>query len=251
MSVSIGKGATRGVVVAMVVTVGASWAWLILVASQMGDMSSVLAMPMTSAWSGVQVALMVLMWVVMMSAMMLPSAMPMVVAYDRIDRASPPARRGSAAAFVAGYLVLWGAFAVAAAGLQWLLHSTALVDSMGVATRPWFAGGLLVAAGATQFSAWKVAMLRACRTPMGFLASSWQDGTSGALRMGLHHGRVCLGCCSILMGLLFVLGVMNLAWLTALAGFILAEKVLSRGELVSRVGGVLLMSWGVIVMIGV
>lgn len=242
--------ARGGVIVGVAGFAAASWIYLAFVATQMGDMSSVLAMPMTAAWTPVQAALMVAMWAVMMAAMMLPSAVPMVLAYDRMNRGSDSAGDGSTSIFTTGYIVVWGAFAVAAAGLQWVLHSVALVDGMGVVTQAWFGGGLLIGAGIVQFTPGKMRSLGACRTPMGFLMNSWREGRAGALRMGLHHGRLCLGCCWSLMILLFVLGVMNLAWVAVLAIFVLAEKVARRGEVISRFGGFVLALWGVAVVLG-
>lgn len=235
----------------MVSFTAASWVYLAIVAASMDDMSSVLAMPMTAAWSSTQTTLMVVMWAVMMAAMMLPSAVPMVLAYDRMDRGSVEGPGGSTALFVVGYVVVWSVFAVAATGLQWVLHSITLVNGMGVVTQAWLSGGLLMGAGVFQFTPGKVRSLGACRTPMGFLMTSWQEGRAGAMKMGLHHGRLCLACCWSLMVLLFVLGVMNLAWVAVLAVFVLAEKVAPRGELISRFGGLILMAWGVAVVIGV
>ncbi|MGK2850883.1 MAG: DUF2182 domain-containing protein [Candidatus Limnocylindrales bacterium] len=244
-------GRARGaVVVGLIGFAAASWAYVAFVATQTGDMSSVLAMPMTSAWSPVQAALMVTMWAVMMAAMMLPSSVPMVLAYDRLDRGSAEAQRGSTALFVAGYVVVWAAFAVAATGLQWVLHSMALVNGAGAATHGGLAGLLLVGAGIFQFSPVKRRSLGACRTPMGFLMTSWRDGRTGALRMGLHHGTLCFRCCWALMILLFVLGVMNLAWVAVLAIFVLAEKVSRRGEAISVIGGVVMIAWGVAAVVG-
>lgn len=228
-----------------------SWIYLALVATRAGDMASVLAMPMTPAWSAVQAALMAVMWAVMMAAMMLPSAIPMLVAYDSLDRGSFGNRGGSTPLFVAGYVVVWTVFALGATALQWWLAGVALVDGMGVVTEGWFSGALLIGAGVVQFSPAKIRGLGACRTPMGFLMTSWREGKAGALRMGLHHGGLCFGCCWSLMLLLFVLGVMNLAWVAVLAIFVLVEKVAPRGVLASRVGGVILMVWGVVVVSGV
>ncbi len=236
--------------VGMVGFAGVSWAYLGFMATQMGDMSSVLAMPMTSAWTTVQTALMVMMWAVMMAAMMLPSAVPMVLGYDRMDARSAEGRVGSTSLFIAGYVLVWGAFAVGATGLQWVLHNLTLVNGMGVATRGGLAGLLLVGAGIYQFTPVKRRSLGACRTPMGFLTTSWRDGRAGALRMGLHHGTLCLRCCWALMILLFVLGVMNLAWVALLAIFVLAEKVLRRGEAISVIGGVVMIAWGVAAFLG-
>lgn len=249
-TVALGR-ARASVVVGLVGLTLASWAYLAVVATQVGDMSSVLAMPMTAAWTPVQAALMALMWVVMMAAMMLPSAIPMVLAYDRMDLSPAGERTGSTPLFITGYIVVWAAFGIGATFLQWVLHNITLVNSMGVVTQSWFAGALLVGAGAVQFSPTKIRNLGACRTPMGFLMTSWQEGEAGALRMGLHHGRLCLGCCWSLMVLLFVLGVMNLAWVIVLAVFVLAEKVAPRAEAISIFGGLTLMLWGILVVVGV
>ena len=109
---------------------------------------------------------------------------------------------------------------------------------------------LLVGAGLFRFSPVKRRSLGACRTPMGFLMTSWRDGSTGALRMGVHHGTLCLRCCWALMILLFVLGVMNLVWVGVLAVFVLAEKVSRRGEAVSVIGGVIMILWGVGAVLG-
>ena len=249
-STTVALGRARGVVVVgLVGFAAAAWMYVGLVATHMGDMSSVLAMPMTSAWTPVQSALMVTMWAVMMAAMMLPSAVPMVLAYDRLDCGSGEVRGGSTALFVAGYVVVWTVFAVAATGLQWALHNMALVNGMGEATQNGLASLLLIGAGVFQFSPVKRRSLGACRTPMGFLTTSWRDGRSGALRMGLHHGTLCFRCCWALMILLFVLGVMNLVWVAALAIFVLAEKVSRRGEAISVIGGVAMIVWGVVAVL--
>ena len=248
---TVALGRVRGVVVVgLVGFTAASWMYLRVVATRMGDMSSVLSMPMTAAWTLVQAALMVVMWAVMMAAMMLPSAVPMVFAYDRMERGSPNDVRGSTPLFVAGYIIVWAAFAVVATALQWSLHAMTLVNGMGVVTQAWFSGGLLIGAGIIQFTPSKARSLAACRTPIGFLTASWREGSTGALAMGLHHGRLCLGCCWSLMILLFVLGVMNLAWVAVLAVFVLLEKVARRGETISRFGGLFLMAWGIAVFVG-
>ncbi len=241
------RRARSAVVVGMVGFALAAWIYLGWVATQQGDMSSAVAMPMTSAWSPVQLALMVTMWALMMAAMMLPSAVPMVLAYDRMDRGASGRGGGSTTLFVIGYIGVWSAFAVAATALQWVLHDLALVNGMG-AVQGGLAGLLLVGAGVFQFSPMKRRSLGACRTPMGFLMTSWREGGVGALRMGLHHGTLCLRCCWALMGLLFVLGVMNLIWVAVLALFVLAEKVSRRGELVSQVGGAVMILWGIVVL---
>jgi predicted metal-binding membrane protein len=249
---TVARNRARGAVVAALVGFTAlSWAYLVFLATGAGDVASMLSMPMTPSWTPAQTAVMAVMWAVMMAAMMLPSAVPMVLAYDSLDRGADGDRGGSTPLFVSGYVLVWSAFAVGATVLQWFLASLTLVDGMGVVTQGWLAGALLIGAGVVQFSPGKVRSLGACRTPMGFLSTSWREGKQGALRMGIHHGRLCLGCCWSLMILLFVLGVMNLAWVAVLAIFVLIEKVAARGVLVSRAGGVLLALWGVVVLAGV
>lgn len=241
----------RGVVVLGLAGFAAgSWVYLGLVATGMGDMASPLAMPMTSAWTPLQAGLMVTMWTVMMAAMMLPSAVPMVLTYDRLDRGSPQGQGGSSVLFVAGYGLVWAGFALLAAGLQWVLQAMALVDGMGEATQKGLAGAVLISAGTFQFSPMKRRSLGACRTPFGFLTTSWREGRAGALRMGFHHGSLCLRCCWAVMILLFVLGVMNLFWVASLATFVLVEKVARQGEAVSMIGGVVMIVWGARVLLG-
>ncbi len=122
---------------------------------------------------------------------------------------------------------------------------------MGESTSAYLGGSLLMVAGAFQWSRLKYVCLTHCRSPLSFLMSDWREGAWGALRMGLHHGAYCVGCCWILMGLLFVVGVMNLLWIAALAGFVLLEKVAPKGQAVSRATGVLLLGWGALMVAGV
>jgi predicted metal-binding membrane protein len=111
-------------------------------------------------------------------------------------------------------------------------------------TTPVIGGILLIAAGIFQWTTIKDACLAHCRSPLGFLMSNWREGASGALAMGLKHGVYCLGCCWMLMVLLFVMGVMNLLWIVALTLVVLAEKVLPKGRMLSRALGVALVIWG-------
>ena len=206
-------------------------------------MGSTFSMPMTSAWSGHDVALMTTMWAVMMAAMMLPSAAPMISAYSRTVRSDSGSLRGSTAVFVAGYLAIWSGFAVVATAAQWALHDAALVNAMGVSTSGWLGGGLLFSAGVYQFTGLKNACLRQCRTPLGFLLNEWRDGRRGAAIMGFRHGVLCIGCCWALMAILFVLGVMNLWWVALVAAVVLVEKLVPSDAL-TRVLGASLMVWG-------
>jgi predicted metal-binding membrane protein len=146
--------------------------------------------------------------------------------------------------FLAGYLALWTAFSLAATLAQWGLHRLALISPLMVATSPLLGGLVLMAAGVYQCTPLKQACLRHCRTPLHFLLSCWRDGTAGAFLMGLRHGIYCLGCCWLLMMVLFAVGVMNLAWIAALSVLVLVEKLIRRGVWVAKAAGLVLMGWG-------
>jgi predicted metal-binding membrane protein len=187
-----------------------------------------------------------LMWTVMMIAMMLPSALPFVFAFGAEHRA----RRARnlpylpASTFLAGYFAMWTAFSAIAAVLQEALHRAALLSSQMSASSPVFAGGILVAAGAYQWTPLKNACLRHCRSPLIFLLSDWREGAFGAFRMGVDQGLFCLGCCWLLMLLPFAAGVMNLVWMAAITVFILAEKAAPGGQWFGRICGAALVAAG-------
>src|SRR5680860_408922 len=227
------------VLAALAAVTALCWAYLFTVAAAMDSMGSALAMPMTSAWTSGDLALMWTMWAVMMAAMMLPSAAPMVTAYATTIDSPRAGLRGSTPAFIAGYVAVWSGFALLATLVQWALHDLALVDAMGSSTSRWLGGSVLLAAGAYQFTDLKRSMLGRCRAPLGFLLNAWRDGRRGALAMGLHHGLLCTGCCWGLMALLFVLGVMNLRWVALLATVVLVEKVTRSPRVPQVVGSVL------------
>jgi predicted metal-binding membrane protein len=146
--------------------------------------------------------------------------------------------------FLAGYVASWTGFSFVATLAQWGLHSLALISPMMVGTSPLLGSLLLIAAGVYQWTPLKQACLRHCRSPVQFLLTCWQDGTAGAFLMGLRHGAYCLGCCSLLMAVLFAVGVMNLTWIAALSVFVLLEKIIPRGFWVAKVAGLVLMGWG-------
>lgn len=237
------------VLAALALVTALCWAYLFAVAAAMGSMGSTMAMPMTSAWTGGDLALMWTMWAVMMAAMMLPSAAPMVTAYATTINSPRTGLRGSTPAFVAGYVAVWSGFALLATLAQWALHDLALVDATGASTSRWLGGSVLLAAGAYQFTVLKRSMLGRCRAPLGFLLNAWRDGRRGALAMGLHHGVLCTGCCWGLMALLFILGVMNLWWVALLATVVLVEKVAKSPHVPQLVGSVLVV-WSAMVVTG-
>ena len=191
------------------------------------------------------------MWWIMMIAMMTPSAAPLVLLYGRVLRhagaeARARAAYAPAAFLVVGYLGIWLVFSAAAATVQAVLQGAGLVSAMMLSsTSAVLSASVLIAAGLYQLSPLKHACLRHCRGPVAFLTAHWRPGRVGALVMGLQHGAWCVGCCWMLMALLFVGGVMNIAWIALLALLVLAEKVTSHGVAVSRAAGAMLIVWGV------
>ena len=189
------------------------------------------------------------MWTVMMVGMMTPSATPvlMVFAASHVRRA----QRGVPAAVLAfglGYVAVWAGFSAIATLAQWALHQAALLSPMMATTSPRLGAVIVVAAGIYQLTPLKRACLTHCQTPMGFLMSHWRDGTAGAFQMGVRHGWYCVGCCWVLMCVLFAVGVMNLVWVAVLTAFILVEKMWVGGGYVSRIGGVLLIGAGTLML---
>ncbi|MDE2592950.1 MAG: DUF2182 domain-containing protein [Burkholderiales bacterium] len=212
----------------------------------MQDMGGML-MPMSSGpWDWRHTLVMFVMWAVMMAAMMLPSASPMILLYGTIARGR--SARGeavaSSAVFTMGYVLVWAAFSLFAVALQFGLERAALLSPMMEATSQVFAAGTLVAAGVYQWTPLKQACLRHCRSPLDFVMTQWREGRQGALLMGARHGAYCVGCCWLLMLLLFVGGIMNLAWISGLAVYILVEKLAPAGIWVGRMTGLLLIAWG-------
>jgi len=227
-----------------------AWFYTILVASMggggMAGAASHMAMPQDQPWSGVDFLLMFAMWMVMMVAMMLPSAAPMILLFATTNRKRQQAQDPflHTSFFAGAYVVVWAGFAVIATLANWALHSRSLMTSMMGSALPLWGGGLLIAAGLYQFTPLKLACLNKCRSPLAFLMSEWREGRLGAFVMGLRHGGYCLLCCWALMALLFVLGVMNLAWIALLAAFVLIEKLATSGPWLSRASGLLLIGWG-------
>ncbi len=204
------------------------------------------AMPMAMPWTATVFALTFAMWVVMMLGMMLPSAAPMILTFVAMNRRKRSSGEGvvPSLVFVLGYVIVWGGFSLAATVLQFALDRIGLLSQMLTATSTLLSGALFLLAGAYQLTPAKQACLRHCRSPFAFLFNHWRDGAAGALRMGIEHGAWCLGCCWLLMALLFVVGVMNLLFVAALTLFVLAEKLLPGGVWIARGSGVAMAAYG-------
>ncbi len=232
-------------------------AWLHLLRLA-GDMAAMerhaamgMAMPQMQAWDHVDLLFLFLMWAVMMVAMMLPSAAPMILIFTAVNRRRPAQEQAAVRTgiFVVGYLIVWTAYSALAATAQGGLHVAALLSPTMATTSRYLGGGLLIAAGIFQWTPLKEACLTTCRSPLGFVMSEWREGVRGALVMGLRHGAYCVGCCWALMALLFVAGVMNLVWVAAIATFVLVEKVVPGGRWIRRVAGGLFVVAGVWLLI--
>ena len=211
--------------------------------AMMRTSSPLLVSPM-ARWGPAELATIALMWSVMMIAMMTPTASPMVLAFAGLERrrmgctGAPWRTTGT---FLGGYLLVWMGFSVLATFAQWGLHCAAMLSACGMKTASTSIDAvLLVSAGLFQFSSAKSACLKHCRTPVGFLLSEWRAGMGGALVMEVRHGLYCVGCCWLLMLLLFVTGVMNIAWCAALAALVLAERLLPGGLWLARAAGIVL-----------
>lgn len=207
------------------------------------DMMMTMVMPATVA-DGLAFALG---WGVMMTAMMLPSALPMIALYGGMRRGALEGRTADGrashgvpvAVFTAVYLLVW-----MASGIPVYLVHTALMALPGAA----FAYGIaltLIAAGSFQLSPLKQACLRACRSPLGFLLGHWRAGRRGSLALGWYHAAYCLGCCWALMLVLVAAGAMGLRWVLLITALVAAEKLLPRGDWIARAAGVVLLLLGV------
>ncbi len=188
-----------------------------------------------------------LMWGLMAVTMMAPTAVPTIIAYRQLTDRRRMAKAG-VAAFVGGYLAAWLAFAVIAAGAQYALSASSLLSPHGVSVSVWLTAILLMSAGLYQFSALKSACLSHCRAPLSFFMSHWRAGPSGAFRMGLQHGAVCVGCCWALMLLAFVGGTMNLIWMGGAMVLMLLEKLPDIGKPLTHPIGIGLILAGLMVM---
>jgi predicted metal-binding membrane protein len=222
---------------------GAAWAWLF----RMDALGQILICRAQASGFGAIAG----MWVVMMIAMMLPSALPMIFAFAQVtaERERTASRAGLLVLFVAAYLAVWSAFGVAAAAAEWLLQGHGLVRDGGLAN-PLYAGALLVVAGLYQWSTAKGVCLSRCRSPSDFVREHYRGGYRGAFALGLAHGAFCVGCCWVLMLLAWVGGTMNLAWMVVLTLFVAAERMLRMRAALLHASAIALLGMGAILMIG-
>ena len=234
----------RNGVATLVVLSVIGWGLVLWSVANMSSPLVSLMMPMDWHWAFTQIIAVWLMWAVMMGAMMLPSAIPMMSIHRRIAAKRDPETHNASRWFLIAYLLTWSVFSVAAAGLQWSFQRADILSHMLRIHGAFVGGGILIAAGIFQLTPIKAACLYKCRTPMGFLLTDWHPGRVGAFQMGLKHGQYCIGCCWALMMVLFVGGVMSLTTIAVLSGIVAIEKLAPRGEQISKIGGGLLIVWG-------
>jgi predicted metal-binding membrane protein len=241
--------------------VALSWAYVVWLAHDMvmGGMDMTgyrmipagarLMMPASSPWSPIEFGFVFAMWAVMMVGMMIPSAAPMILLYARVARQATIERKPFAPTswFTGGYLLTWIGFALAATLMQWAVDRLGWLSPNMATTSEIFGGLVLIAVGLYQWTPIKYACLRHCQSPMQFIVrhGGFRPNATGSLLLGVHHGVYCLGCCWMLMALLFVGGVMNVLWIAMLTIFVLLEKVIPAGRIVARISGTGFLAGGV------
>lgn len=238
-----------GVLIALLGAVVVAWGWLFIQHDRMyvRPVSEMWMAPTVIwAWTTADFVFVYAMWAVMMAAMMLPSAIPVIVLFVGISRHQTRFWSLCTLYFSAAYVLVWQVFSIGLTLIQWQFHGFAWLSPMMEARSLSMAASLFLLAGVYQFSPMKNVCLRRCRTPFGYLMGEWQPGARGAFSMGLKHGLNCVGCCWAEMFLMFAVGVMNLIAMGLITVLVTMEKNLPRNaSLVSRTGGALLIGWGV------
>jgi predicted metal-binding membrane protein len=241
-------GAALGAIIAL------AWAYLLWLAADMSmggmDMTGFrmipagmgLMAPASAPWSAIEFAFVFAMWAIMMVGMMAPSAAPMILMYARVGRHAKAESKPLAATgwFATGYVLAWVGFSLAATLVQWSIERAALLNVQMATSSGVLGGVVLIAAGIYQWTPLKDVCLAQCQTPFQFLMrhGGFRGDVPGCLLLGLRHGAYCVGCCWVLMALLFVGGVMNVLWIALLALLVLLEKLTPYGRWVARVAGV-------------
>jgi predicted metal-binding membrane protein len=231
-----------------------AWVYLIHLARHMespidADMMAKMGMATNQPWTASDVFYTWVMWSVMMIGMMAASTLPVLLLFAGVHaRRAEGGRSLAVLSFGLGYFAVWLGFSACAAMAQWALHQGALLSSAMATSSTAVGGAILVGAGVYQLSPLKGRCLTGCQSPLGFLMGNWRDGLRGAFAMGMRHGTFCLGCCWALMGVLFVVGVMNLVWVGVLTVFVLIEKIGPTGVRLARTGGAIMIALGVIMV---
>ena len=228
-----------------------AWSYMLYMGWAMNNMHLVdMWMPPNTgseSWHIYDFYMLFVMWFVMMMAMMMPSVTPMVLMFTIVNKGKQNKGLPYSPTFIflSGYLVAWALFSIVASAIQYPLHESGLLNPMMNSRSYLFSGSILIIAGLYQWTPLKEACLSKCRSPLSFLMTSWQEGHLGALKLGVHHGLYCVGCCWALMMVLFSVGVMNMLWVFLITAFVLLEKLGPTTSVYLRfITGLLLIVWG-------
>ena len=236
------------ILLSLLALVLSAWGYLIYQHWQMNSLPmSEMWMPPsdTVAWQTSDFGLVYLMWAAMMAAMMLPSAVPMLLAFSQVSRKRYPSPVKIDFIFISAYLLVWLLFSIAMALLQWQLHGLHVISPMMDTESQYLGGAIFLVAGVYQLTPLKNSFLQYCRSPAGFLLNEWREGAKGAFTMGLKHGSTCVGCCWAQMLIMFAVGVMNLFAMALITLLVIAEKIAPiRSRLICRSTGILFIGWG-------
>jgi predicted metal-binding membrane protein len=240
------------VVACLAFLVALCWACLVFRALRLVTIDPVpsFALAALPPYRAPELMLVLAMWSAMLSAITLPAATPVILLFAHITRLARTVRfpHTGTLFFVVGYLLVWGGFGALATLAQWALHDVGALDTSMAIMNPSACGLMMVAAGLYQWTPWKHACLQQCRAPLSYMVAEWRPGLTGALRMGGAHGQYSIGCCALLLLLLFVAGVTDLGALVALAALVLAETLLPRGAIVACISGLALVAWGTLLL---
>jgi predicted metal-binding membrane protein len=227
-----------------------SWIYTVYLASHMEMMDMKPTIIQIVEWDFSEIFTLFVMWIVMMIAMMIPSATPLILMFSQVNR-----KRSQRNApyiptinFILGYIFIWSGYSIGITLIQYFLHNKALLSPMMISQNNIFGGSILILAGIFQWTPLKNSCLIHCRSPLSFITTQWKEGKFGAFFMGIKHGNYCVGCCWILMALLFVSGVMNLLWISVITLYVLIEKIHPWGNFIGKITGVLLLTGGVIMI---
>ena len=232
-----------------------SWWYIIYLYRQMYPMNMnalFFAMPMTPAWTLTDFILLFLMWLVMMIAMMTPSVAPLILLFAMVNRQRKQRQNPFVPGMylLAGYIAAWTVFSLLATILQWALQQVSWLNPEMIITNKILGSIILITAGVFQFTSLKQSCLHHCQSPVEFIHRKWKDGRMGAFKMGIQNGVYCLGCCWMLMILLFVSGIMNILWIALISFFVLIEKLVPHSKWISYIAGVGLVAYGIVSLIG-
>ena len=231
-------------------------AWIYLDSMYMKPMGiiaafSLLAMPMTQVWMFNDFIVMTFMWIVMMFAMMMPSTFNFLFIFSQMRLNMKTANNPKIELIILAsvYVLLWILFSLFAVFLQYTLHNMNIINKMGVITNNYISAGIIIFAGAYQFTNLKNSCLEKCRNPLSYIMGTKIENIRDIIGIGVSNGLFCIGCCWVLMLLLFINGIMNLLWVLVITIAVLAEKIFPYGNIISKIFGVTLISWGSLIFL--